>query len=285
MKTEVEVLKLITNNGYKFITNGENHQFFPEGIYINKLRIPRNIPNNKRGKFLFALGLNVLGLNPNWSQKQIAYYIDNINNTKGIIHHPLSQVTIDKITQKIFKYRDENGIILKNNTKIYTVFSIDSDFTGKERVSISNKNQGEKRTAETLQMIYNEIKSWNNDKKITQKELSIRLTEKYGKGFSIRTIKEYWNKYELKTFVKGLNSQLEDVSVIEKDNTPEVKEIILKSKEMTQLHIRMIKFVRSKNDDLPQQDIKMFEERILKNEFENMSELSDAVYLIIDNNN
>lgn len=197
----------IKNNGHTFITNGEDYQDYPEGIWIYSIKTPVGVPINKQNKLLYGIGLGALALNPHATQEDLIDYLHSVNVFKLVITNKFSNKQIYMIAKSIFEYRTKVGTIeLKPNTIKYTVYSLDCELTLKERRQHTNKLNGERKTFKTQSKMNELIENWNWELgKINQKKLSKILTKKYGKGFSVDNIKKNWSLF--KDIVKSMNKQ------------------------------------------------------------------------------
>ena len=192
-----------TNAG-DFITNGEAYQVFPEGIKVSKTKLITGIKMEHRQKALYSIGLNTLALNPNLTEDEIFNSLCSINNNKKQINIPLPYSELKKITANIFKKLKEEGELKpdENHTRYVVFDNINYPMTIKEQRKIIGKVTGDRKSAKTIQAIYDKIESWEEPYIITIKMLSIML----GKGFKERTIKRYWS--EFKDYVKQINAEI-----------------------------------------------------------------------------
>lgn len=204
--------KPFTNNNQKFrntnagdfITTDQPYQVFPEGIPVSKTKLVRGIKMENRKKVLFSIGLNTLALNPNLTEDQIFNSLFSINNNPKQVNVPLKYSELKAITASIFKKREDEGELIPEVNHIRKVVFNDARYTlsKTQKKAITAKEVGIMKSVNTRQAIYDAIESWDKPEKITVRKLSCVL----GKGFSERTIKNYWD--EFKTFVKSLNTAI-----------------------------------------------------------------------------
>lgn len=237
-------IKRITNNGHQFITNGQDFQYFPEGIFINRIKKPVHIKPFLVEKTLFNIALNYLGLNPDIETDEMVSFLWSINGQTIFVEKPLSDTIIRKIVSNVYSKRDKDGIQLKSNQLIYTVYSLDCTLTKEERRAFTNKMIGLKRSEPTKAAIYTAIEEWDSTEKITQKAISTKL----GKGFKIRTIKKYWPEFKemVKDFNLTLTSNKSEVNTYiheEEINEPETsREELLAKLESIKDSIKLSRF-------------------------------------------
>ncbi len=189
------------NDGYKHITNNQEHQHFPEGKPVVKLILPSNIPQDIFPKFLYNLGLTYIFLNPTHIEEMIRSYIDSINLTTRINKRPLSGRIINQIAKNVWKEKLKQGddLYIKPNGIRYTCFCEDIQLTGSQMKAKSNEYRAQIIKNKTCIIINEAIEDWNSSDKITQKSIAIKT------GLSIDKIKRNWK--EFKSIVKNINNE------------------------------------------------------------------------------
>ncbi len=198
--------QFINNNGYEFITNGKDHQDFPDGIMINKIKLIANIPEHLREKIIFNIGLNTLGLNSYLNEADLLTFLWSVNACKKFVSKPLTNTKMKIIVDLIFKKREKDGsIVLVPNTLVYTVYSRNCELTKVEKSTHTNQLKGNKKTTKTIVAIYESIESWDSTEKLTQKSILVKS------GYSIGTIKKHWSKF--KDLVKDINKGNKKLSI------------------------------------------------------------------------
>lgn len=206
-------------NASEFITNGEAYQIFPEGIDVTQINLPRGVEYVKREKFLYSIGETFLGLNPEASFDLVYGFISSVNSIKAVIERPVSIEGVTRVCSQVFNKRDKEGeIILKANKTRKIIFNDDSNLSRQEKLEIQNREMGNLKKQKTMDTIYQAIEAWDQPTKITIKGI-VEVV-----GMSERTVKTYWP--EFKSFVKTLNDDIKNKTVITNQNEEVIPEVV-----------------------------------------------------------
>lgn len=192
-----------TSNASDYITNGKSHQSFPKGIDIFRISLPSNIKNKRN--FLYKIGESIVLLNQHMTEGDLLDYLHSVVKIKRIFPNGLSDFTLIKISENVFKDIDYEKELIPN-TKRKILFSDDfeyknkKDIINKKKRTITNKEIGKIKSEQTEENIYNTIIDWSSNKKITQKEIAKEL------NLNEKTIRRHWSTH-IKSLCKFYNEE------------------------------------------------------------------------------
>ncbi len=175
-------------NASDFVDTENEYQVFPEGIDVAKINIPRNIPIGNRKNVLIAIVNQIVSLNPHLSKERVLEMTVKINEI--ITKEPLNYKEVLGVVNSIFKYKQDGTLKPINNKKRKVIFKENSKLTKIEKIAISNREIGKLRSGNTKQKIYNAIKNWNSQEKITAKRVAIKI------NMGEATVKRYWKEFK-----------------------------------------------------------------------------------------
>ncbi len=167
---------------------GEDYIFFPdEKEMIAKAWIPKVIKVGTRNDIISTLAYQFRALNPILPFQTFRDFILSINRSRCEV--PLHNSEVMRIIYKI----DRMDILIPMlTTPRRIIFNPESTLTKKEKLCISNKLNGQRRSKETQKEIEDYLLNWDKDKlgKVTQVKLA-KVANK-----NIKTIKRYYHLFK-----------------------------------------------------------------------------------------
>jgi hypothetical protein len=187
-------------NASDYIKSENEYQVFPDGIDVAKINIPRNIQVGNRKNVLIAIVNQIVSLNYHLSRERVLEMAVRINEI--ITKEPLSYKDVLGVVSSVFKYKQDGTLKPINNKIRKVIFKEDSKLSKIEKIAISNKEIGKLRRGKTKQKIYDAIKNWNSQEKITAKELANKIQ------MGIATVKRSW--IDFNDLIKNHNEQIKN---------------------------------------------------------------------------
>lgn len=166
--------------------DGEPYIFFPDEKEMTaKLWIPQEIKKGSRNETLASIAYQFRALNPTMSYEAFESFILKVNSSR--CKPPLDEEEVFPIIRRIDKTDILNPLLNKPRR---IIFNPDFNFTKKEKIEISNRLNGERKSEKTREKINMVLKNWDFDKngKVTQKKIA-ELS-----GTSPSTVKRHLNK-------------------------------------------------------------------------------------------
>lgn len=150
-------IRYSTINEYDF--KGEDYIFFPdEKEEFYQVNTPFKITEGKRNQILYSMGCQYRGLNKFINYKELNIYLNSLNDIN--CEPKLNPSEIHQITKSIMSIKDIEPLF---NTPRRILFNPDSDLLKKEKISISSKLNGARRSKITQDKIKDTIDNWEKE--------------------------------------------------------------------------------------------------------------------------
>ncbi len=177
-------IRFNTISDYDF--KSKPYLYFPEDKEaIAEIYIPRRIEKGDRNTKLYAIGMNIRGINPYINTKSIEGFIYSIN-----LNHckpPLKDNEVSSIIRSIMRVENPTPFYNKERR---IIFNPDFKFSTTEKRTIINKLLGEKRRKKTYEELKECINNWDFEHygKITIKKIA-KVSKRNKK-----TVAKYYSK-------------------------------------------------------------------------------------------
>lgn len=167
-----QTIKIRYNTIDEYDFKGEDYIFYPdekENFY--QINTPRKITEGRRNQVLYSMGCQYRGLNNFIDYKELHRYLSNVNKNK--CDPKLSPREIHQITKSIMSIKDIEPLY---STPRRILFSPYSGLSKKEKITISSKLNGERRSKITQDAIKDTIDNWKKeDGKISKSAIAKKM--------------------------------------------------------------------------------------------------------------
>jgi hypothetical protein len=152
------------------------------------LYLPKTIKNGKRNATLLSLCNNYVLLNDFLAFGEVFAYIMEQNLEK--CSEPLTEAEIKGIVNSVFRYKRDGTLKPQGQRLKKFFYGKHCGMNLQEKIEDVNKCLGEWKREKTASRIYQAIEEWDSLERITKKAVC-NVT-----GFSLATIKRYWQQFK-----------------------------------------------------------------------------------------